>query len=63
VLWKKNPGFMVIYEWAKDGLMQKNGYVKYWWEDEEKLSFDEYTGLTDEQLTQRHAEPGAAGQG
>jgi hypothetical protein len=51
VLWKKNPGFMVIYEWAKDGLMQKNGYVKYWWEDEEKLSFDEYTGLNDDQLT------------
>jgi hypothetical protein len=52
VLWKKNPGFMTVYEWAKDGLMQKNGYVKYWWEDEEKLSFEEYSGLTEEQLTQ-----------
>lgn len=50
VLWKKNPGFMTIYEWAKDGLMQKNGYVKYWWQDEEKHQFATYTGLTEEQL-------------
>lgn len=50
VLWKKNPGFMTIYEWAKDGLMQKNGYVKYWWQDEEKRQFANYTGLTEEQL-------------
>lgn len=50
VLWKKNPGFMIVYEWLKDGLMQKNGYVKYWWEDEEKLSFEQYTGLSEDQL-------------
>jgi hypothetical protein len=47
VIWKKNPGFMTIYNWLKDGLMQKVGYVKYWWEEEEKLSYDEYTGLSD----------------
>lgn len=51
VLWKKNPGFMVIYEWLKSALLQKNGYVQYWWQDEEKLSFDSYEGLTDDQLT------------
>lgn len=50
VLWKKNPGFMILYNWIKDALMQKVGYLKYWWEDEEKLCFDEYTGLNDEQL-------------
>lgn len=50
VLWKKNPGFMILYNWIKDALMQKVGYVKYWWEDEEKVCFDHYTGLTDEQL-------------
>lgn len=49
VLWKKNPGFMIMYNWIKDGLMQKVGYVKYWWQDEEKVSFDQYSGLTDEQ--------------
>lgn len=50
VLWKKNPGFMLIYNWIKDALMQKVGYVKYWWEDEEKVCFDRYDGLTDDQL-------------
>lgn len=49
-LWKKNPGFMVIYEWLKSGLLQKNGYVKTWWQEEEKPCFEEYSGLTDEQL-------------
>ncbi|HET9866997.1 MAG TPA: hypothetical protein VFQ06_06890, partial [Nitrospira sp.] len=51
-LWKKNPGFMVIYEWLKSGLLQKNGYAKTWWQDEEKVCFEEYDGLTDEQLVQ-----------
>lgn len=51
VLWKKNPGFMLMYNWLKDGLMQKVGYVKYWWEDEEKVCYEEYSGLTEEQMT------------
>lgn len=51
VLWKKNDGFMLIYNWLKEALMQKVGYVKYWWEDEKKVEYEEYTGLTDEQLT------------
>lgn len=50
VLWKKNPGFMLMYNWIKDALMQKVGYVKYWWQDEEKVCFDSYQGLSDEQL-------------
>jgi hypothetical protein len=47
VIWKKNPGFMTVYNWLKDGLLQKVGYIKYWWEDEEKVEYDEYTGLSD----------------
>lgn len=50
VLWKKNPGFLLMHDWIKDGLMQKVGYIKYWWQDEEKVCFDRYTGLRDEQL-------------
>lgn len=50
VLWKKNPGFMNLYNWLKDGLMQKVGYVKYWWEEEDEVKFDTYSGLTDDQL-------------
>jgi hypothetical protein len=51
VLWKKNPGFMILYEWLKTMLLQKVGYVKYWWEDSEKVSFKRYSGLSEEQLT------------
>lgn len=49
VLWKKNDGFMLMYNWLKDGLMQKVGYVKHSWEDENKISFEPYTGLSEDQ--------------
>jgi hypothetical protein len=52
VIWKKNKGFMILYEWLKSALLQKNGYVKTWWQEEEKICFEEYTGLTEEQLVQ-----------
>lgn len=51
VIWKKAKGFMPIYEWIKDALLQKNGYVKYWWEESEKVAYEEYENLTDEQAT------------
>jgi hypothetical protein len=50
VFWKKNPGFMILYTWIKDALMQKNGYVFYEWEDTPKATVDEYSGLSDDQL-------------
>lgn len=50
ILWKKNDGFLIIHNVLKDGLMQKNGYAKYWWEKQEKVKFHEYEGLNDEQL-------------
>lgn len=50
VLWKKNPGFMLIYKWLKDGLMQKVGYVKHSWVEENKVCFEPYSGLDDNQL-------------
>lgn len=51
VIWKKNDGFVLIHNWLKDALMQKVGYVLYNWEDEDKVEFDQYDGLNDEQLT------------
>lgn len=50
VLWKQNDGFMLMYSWLKDALMQRVGYVKYAWEEEEKTTEEAYTGLTQEQL-------------
>lgn len=50
VLWKDNKGFILIHNWIKDALMQKVGYVKYNWDKSEKVRFESYDGLTDEQL-------------
>jgi hypothetical protein len=50
VLWKKNPGFMLIYTWLKDALMCKVSYVKYWWDESEKVTVRRYTGLNPDEL-------------
>jgi hypothetical protein len=46
VLMKDNPGFMVLHDAIKDTLLLKNGYVKHWWEIEEKIEEASYSGLT-----------------
>lgn len=50
VLWKKNPGFMLVYTWLKDALMCKVSYVKYWWDETTEVSVKNYTGLTEDEL-------------
>lgn len=51
VIMKDNNGFTVLYDWFKDALLLKNGYVKHWWDETEKVSHETYTGLTQDQLT------------
>src|SRR6478609_9377829 len=50
VFWKKNDGFTTAYTFIKDGLYQKVGYLAYWWEVQEKVCKERYTGLTQDQL-------------
>src|SRR3954466_2785040 len=33
VFMQQNPGFMILYSFLKDGLLQKNGFVKVFWEE------------------------------
>ena len=47
VFYKENDGFLILYNWIKDALLQKNGAVKVFWEESEKSSKEEYRGLTD----------------
>lgn len=47
VVMKENPWLDICYTWLKDGLLQKNGFVKVYWEDDPKVSYETYTGLTD----------------
>lgn len=52
VLMKDNAGFMILHDAVKDTLLLKNGYVKHFWEETEKTSDEEYTGLSMEQIQQ-----------
>jgi hypothetical protein len=42
-------GFNLFYDWFKDGLMNKLGAVKYWWDEVETSKVEEYEGLTEEE--------------
>lgn len=47
---RKNPGFKIIYEWITDGLLQKNGIVKAWYDSEASNVREDYKGLTELEL-------------
>jgi hypothetical protein len=49
VFYQQNNGFLILYEWFKDALIQKNGVVKYWWEEKIEWIKEEYKGLTEGQ--------------
>ncbi len=54
-----NNGFLTSYAIFKDALVRKCGIAKFWWEDEEKVRIEEYTGLDDQTLEMLMQEPGA----
>lgn len=47
---KDNNGFLILYTWFKDALIQKNGIVKYWWEVTEKAEIETYSGVSETEL-------------
>lgn len=49
VFYRQNNGFLTLYEWFKDALLQKNGIVKYWWEEKKQVNKETYEGLTEGQ--------------
>ena len=50
VLMKKNNGFILIHQFVKDALMQRNGILKVYYEDVDNTITESYTGLSDVQL-------------
>ena len=48
VFMQKNPGFMVSYTFIKDGLQQKNGFVKVYWDKTEKEERETYLDQPDD---------------
>ena len=54
---KKNKGFLVLHNWFKDALLLKMGVVKTWWNEEEDVTTEEYSALTEEQLLMLDQDP------
>lgn len=57
VFYKDNPGFLILYTWFKDALLSKNGYVKVYWDESEKVTREEYSGLSALELAQLVQDP------
>ena len=45
VIMKDNDGWIMLHDWTKDALLLKNGYVKHWWDESERIREVEYEGL------------------
>lgn len=52
LFFKKNNGHALTYTWAKDGLLQKVGVVKVWWDTRHEEKREEYKGLDEFELSQ-----------
>jgi hypothetical protein len=47
ILMKDNNGFLILHQFIKDALMQKNGFIKVVYEDDIIETTETYTGLTE----------------
>lgn len=46
LFFQENQGFLTLLTAVKDGLLSKNGFVKWWMEDDEDRTHETYEGLT-----------------
>lgn len=46
-----NDGFQIMHDWFKDALLFKAGVVKHFWHETEETVEENYTDLTDDELT------------
>ena len=58
-LMKDNDGFLTLYTFFKDALMQKNGFVKMYYEDETRVETESYAGINDIELQMLLSNPKA----
>ena len=57
VVQQRNNAFTLFSTWFRDALLQKNGYVKCWWEERTDIRLETYEGLMDDQLSMLMADP------
>lgn len=48
IFFQRNKGFLTLYTAIKDGLLQKNGFVKWWMESSEYRTRESYKALTED---------------
>lgn len=57
VFYQECSGFLVLHDFIKDTILQKNGIVKRWWEKSEKFERETYVGLDDNAYQMLLADP------
>ena len=50
IFYKDNNGFEIMHDWFKDGLLQKVGVVKAYWNDKKDVTTEKYENLTEDEL-------------
>ncbi|MGB1214843.1 MAG: portal protein [Pikeienuella sp.] len=50
LFWQKNRGFENLYVWFKEALISQNSYVRFGWEDKERVTIEDYEDLTEDEL-------------
>lgn len=50
VFYRENDGLLILHNWFKDALLQKNGIVKAYWDAKEDVIKEKYRNLTEDEL-------------
>ena len=50
IFYKDNNGFELMHDWFKDGLLQKVGVLKAYWDDKKNTTKEKYENLTEDEL-------------
>ena len=58
IITRQNNGFLACYQWFKDALLQKNGFLKVYWEEKGEIKKENYEGLTQDELQVILTKPG-----
>jgi len=49
IFYRDNDGFLLIHDWFKDALLERLGWVKFYWDTQKTTETQTYPGLTKEQ--------------
>jgi predicted GNAT family acetyltransferase len=57
VMSRDNDGVLLLHNWFKDALLQKNGIVKVYWDEKIDVSKEKYQNLTQDELAMLLTDP------